>query len=72
MYTLLFRTKYDAFCFTPFVKTIEEAMKLYLNYIWWGYKAVQILDSIGCTVWQTETPVIHSINNPHPTEDLPF
>lgn len=68
---LLYRNKYDVFNFIPFIDSLTEAKKLYIKCVWWGYKAVRI-DSDGLTVWETPNPVIHSIDNPHPTEDLPF
>ena len=70
-YTVLYRDKYNAFNFTPFIDSMTEAKKLYIKYVWWGYKAVRI-DSDSLTVWETPDPVIHPIDNPHPTEDLPF
>lgn len=70
-YTLLYRNKYGVFNFIPFIDSLIEAQKLYIKCVWRGYKAVRI-DSDGLTVWKTSNPVIHLIDNPHPTEDLPF
>lgn len=72
-YTVFYRNKYDDFNFTPFIDSLTKAKKLYIKYVWWGYKAVRIdSDSDSLTVWETSDPVIHPIDNPHPTEYLPF
>ena len=72
MYTIEYRTKYDAFCFTPFVPDLTTAKVMYLKYRWWGCKAVRIVEGFDNTIWQTPDPVIHSIENPNPTPELPF
>lgn len=73
MYTMHYRTKYDAFCFNPFIPDLTEAKILYLKYLWWGCKAVQILDTCDWSViWETSEPVIHPIDNPDPDSELPF
>ena len=72
MYTMEYWTRHDAFCFTPFIPDLVSAKVLYLKYLWWGCKAVRIVDDLGSIIWETTNPVIHSIDNPNPTDDLPF
>lgn len=70
-YTIFYRNKYDIYNFTPFL-SLTEAKALYLKYIWWGCRAVQIEDGNGTIIWGTKEPVYRSIINPNPTPDLPF
>ena len=71
-----YRNEYGMFNFFPFVKDMTEAQKLYLRLVWQGCKAVRITTSSWSspteTVWETPEKVIHSIDNPNPTDDLPF
>lgn len=62
MYTIEYRTKYDAFCFTPFIPDLINAKVLYLKYLWWGCKAVRIVKDFDNIIWET----------PDPTPELPF
>lgn len=72
MYTMEYRTKYGAFCFTPFVPDLITAKVLYLKYRWWGCKSVRIVEGFDTIIWETPEPVIESIENANPTDDLPF
>ena len=66
MYTIEYLTKYDSFCFTPFVRDLTTAKVLYLKHLWWGCKSVRIVDSFNHTVWKTPEKVIDL------TTELPF
>lgn len=61
--SIMYHDKYGTFNFDPFVPDLTAAKVRYLNYVWNGYKSVQIRiehnrngedDKI---VWETKTPV---------------
>jgi hypothetical protein len=55
---------------------METAKKLYLSLVWQGCKAVRITTSSWSapkeTIWETPEKVIHSIDNPEISDELPF
>jgi hypothetical protein len=75
MYIVEYRTKYDGFCFDPRIEDLTTAEQWYLHHVWRGCPGVR-LQRCTCghyeTIWETPDPVIRPIDNPHPTEDLPF
>lgn len=75
MYSVAYRTKYNGFCYDPCIDDETIAKKWYLQHVWRGCRAVRLqMCAQGHyeTVWETANSVINSIDNPNPTEDLPF
>ena len=66
-----YRDKFGTYNFHPFADETDSKI-LYLKLRWWGCTAVRITDYYGNTIWETPAKVIHTIDNPFPTDDLPF
>ena len=72
---IYYHNKYGDFNFVPLVYNMNVAKVLYLNYVWWGFKDVQICVKHPWTdiedeiIWETPQPVFPKYE---PVEGLPF